>query len=256
MEIKIDPRVLEEVQNYPYRLLFMTISGAHLYGFASPDSDYDLRGCHLLALSEVVGLSKVQETKELMFFRPDGLEVDLVTHDAQKYFNLLLKKNGYVLEQIFSPWVAHTTPAHAELKEIARACITRHHNHHYRGFASTEWRLLSKENPPKVKPLLYIFRVLLTGIWMMRTGEVEANLVKLNQEFNLPYLPELIEMKMSGAEKGVLPDSDLTFYETEYTRLLTELDEAALKSSLPERPSLESYDLLNDLLVRLRLNGL
>ncbi len=27
----------------PYPLLFATIGGAHLYGFPSPDSDYDLR---------------------------------------------------------------------------------------------------------------------------------------------------------------------------------------------------------------------
>jgi predicted nucleotidyltransferase len=40
----------------------------------------------------------------------DGLEIDLVTHDAKKFFGLLLKKNGYVLEQVLSPLVVHTTP--------------------------------------------------------------------------------------------------------------------------------------------------
>jgi hypothetical protein len=33
-----------EAARHPYPLLFATISGAHLYGFPSPDSDYDLRG--------------------------------------------------------------------------------------------------------------------------------------------------------------------------------------------------------------------
>ncbi|MDJ0688801.1 MAG: nucleotidyltransferase domain-containing protein [Xenococcaceae cyanobacterium MO_188.B32] len=32
------------INSQPYPLLFATISGAHLYGFPSPDSDYDLRG--------------------------------------------------------------------------------------------------------------------------------------------------------------------------------------------------------------------
>jgi hypothetical protein len=32
-----------EVAGHPYSLLFATVSGAHLYGFPSPDSDYDLR---------------------------------------------------------------------------------------------------------------------------------------------------------------------------------------------------------------------
>jgi len=37
-----------EVARHPYPLLFATVSGAHLYGFPSPDSDCDLRGAHVL----------------------------------------------------------------------------------------------------------------------------------------------------------------------------------------------------------------
>jgi hypothetical protein len=40
----------------PYPLLFATVSGAHLYGFPSRDSDVDLRGVHVLPAAEVVGL--------------------------------------------------------------------------------------------------------------------------------------------------------------------------------------------------------
>lgn len=46
--------------------------------------------------------------------------------------------------------------------------------------------------PAGEKPLLYVYRVLLTGIWLMRTSEVEANLVTLNETFRLPYLHDLI----------------------------------------------------------------
>ena len=44
-----------------------------------------------------------------------------------------------------------------------------------------------------MKPLLYVYRVLLTGIRLMRTGEVQANLKLLNEESKLPYIHELIE---------------------------------------------------------------
>lgn len=47
---------------HPYPLLFATISGAHLYGFPSPDSDFDLRGAHILPLESVVGLKLKDET--------------------------------------------------------------------------------------------------------------------------------------------------------------------------------------------------
>src|SRR5262245_54859165 len=150
----------KQIEQHPYPLVFATISGAHLYGFPSPDSDYDLRGVHQLPLKDVVGLKSGRETVEKSDIY-DGLEIDLVTHDAKKFFSLLLRKNGYVLEQVFSPLVVHTTPAHAELREIAKECITKHHAHHYLGFAETQWRLFAKEAPPRVKPLLYVYRVLL-----------------------------------------------------------------------------------------------
>jgi len=63
--------------------LFVTVSGAHLYGFESPDSDVDLRGCHLLPLREVVGLKQPTETREVGGVY-QGIEVDLVSHDLGK----------------------------------------------------------------------------------------------------------------------------------------------------------------------------
>ncbi len=241
------------IAEQPHPLLFATISGAHLYGFPSTDSDYDLRGVHILPLREVIGLNRGEETLEISTVR-EGKEIDLVTHDAEKFFRLLLKKNGYVLEQLLSPLVVQTTPAHAHLKVIAARCITRYHAHHYLGFAQNQWRLFSKESPRRVKPLLYVFRVLLTGIHLMRTGEVEANLVTLNQMFNLPYLPDLITRKLEGAEKSVLSDSDWTFLEGEYQRWLAELEAAYHNSILPEEP--KGQQALHELLVEVRLNSI
>ena len=242
----------KHVEQHPYPLLFATISGAHLYGFPSPDSDYDLRGVHLLPLEKVVGMNVGPETVEKSGVY-DGLEIDLVTHDARKFFGLMLKKNGYVLEQLLSPLVIHTTPEHEELKAVAADCITRHHAHHYLGFAETQWKLFQKEAPPKVKPLLYVYRVLLTGIHLMRTGEVEANLVRLNESVRLPYLPELIDRKVNGTEKGRVAAADLTFHHSQYERLRAELERACDESRLPDRPRGAAG--LNELLVKLRLGG-
>lgn len=244
------PRLRDDVARHPYPLVFATVSGAHLYGFPSPDSDFDLRGVHLLPLREVVGLDGGRETVERTDTR-DGLEVDLVTHDAQKFFGLLLKKNGYVLEQVLSPLVVHTTPAHAELIELARGCVTRHHSHHYFGFAETQWKLFEKERPRRVKPLLYTYRVLLTGIHLMRTGEVEADLRRLNAVARLSHVDDLIARKQAGPEQSTLTDEDYEFHQREYDRLREELEAAHRTSTLPEAPTSRAG--LNDLLVRLRL---
>jgi predicted nucleotidyltransferase len=242
--------LMKQVDLHPYPLMFATISGAHLYGFPSPDSDFDLRGIHQLPVEQIVGLGDCEETVEKSGIQ-DGLELDLVTHDVKKFFMLMLKKNGYVLEQILSPHVVFTTSEHDELKSIVPSCITKHHSHHYLGFAATQWKLFSKENPPRVKPLLYVYRVLLTGIHLMKTGEVEANLVTLNAEARLPYIGELIERKLTGPEKGDLPAADMQFHESEYQRLVALLERTSAESKLPEAGT--GRGALNDLLIRTRL---
>ena len=246
----VNEKLKKIASEHPFPLVFATVSGAHLYGFPSPDSDFDLRGVHVLPLEDVVGLEPGRETIQVEEIR-DGLELDLVTHDAKKFFSLMLKKNGYVLEQLFSPIIVRTSPEHEELKAIGKKCITKFHAHHYLGFAKTEWKLFEKVTPHRVKPLLYIFRVLLTGIHLMETGEIEANLLSLNESFKLPFIPELIERKINGKEKVTLPDADLTFYEREYERLVVELEKAMNESGLPEKTSAKAE--LNDLLIRLRL---
>lgn len=242
-------RLRAEAVRHPYALVFATVSGAHLYGFLSPDSDFDLRGVHVLPVREVVGLDSGRETIELS--ANDELELDLVTHDVRKFFTLMLRKNGYVLEQLHSPLVVATSPAHDELKAIARGCVTRHHSHHYLGFAETQWRLFDKERPRRVKPLLYVYRVLLTGIHLMRTGEVEANLVRLNEVARLSHVTDLIARKLAGPEQSTLGDGAVAFHRQEYDRLWEELEAAHRASHLPELPSARAA--LNDLLIRLRL---
>lgn len=248
--VEQDSLLQQVVGEQPHPLLFVTISGAHLYGFPSPDSDFDLRGVHVLPASEVLGLGPCHETFERSEVR-EGREIDLVTHDIRKFFGLMLKKNGYVLEQLYSPLVVQTSPEHQELKAIGAGCITRFHAHHYLGFADTQWKLLKQESPPRVKPLLYIYRVLFTGIHLMRTGQIEANLLKLNEVFRHPAIADLVARKLEGPERGTLPEAEMQYHEGEYARLRAELEEAGQTSTLPESASARAA--LNDLLVRVRM---
>ncbi len=248
MTIEFPHEVGQAVSEHPYPLVFATISGAHLYGFPSPDSDWDIRGVHVLPVREVLGLYDTRDTIEQGAKSP--VELDVVTHDVKKFFGLLLKRNGYVLEQLYSPLIVKTSAEHDELKAIATGCVTRFHSHHYLGFAATQWSHFEAETPPRVKPLLYTFRVLLTGIRLMNTGQIEANLLRLNGEFGLPYIDELVSRKTQGAEKGVLTEGDAGFYREEYQRLRNELELSSERSALPGSPTCKEE--LSDLLVRLR----
>ncbi len=155
-------------------------------GFARGASSSPCARCWELSVNrETIEISSDPKTD------PDHLEFDIVSHDVKKFFFLILKKNGYVLEQLYSPLIVHTRPEHEELKQIAKNCITRHHSYHYlRVLAQTQCKkLFAKENPRRaIEPLMYVFRVMLTGIHLMRTGVImEANLLTLNDEFKLPF---------------------------------------------------------------------
>jgi predicted nucleotidyltransferase len=239
------------IADQPYRLIFATVSGAHLYGFPSRDSDVDLRGVHVLPAEEVVGLTTGPETLDRTWFQNEA-EVDLVTHDLAKFARLMLRRNGYVLEQVLSPLVVATTPEHEELVALAPDCLTKWHAHHYRGFAGTQWTLFGKSG--ELKPLLYTFRVLLTGIHLMRAGEVQAD---LQQTTNLVaeapgYLGELMAAK-AEAEHGPLTGPSRDRLERDVVALQAALDQAETDSKLADRPTADAA--LHDLLVRTRLRS-
>ncbi|MEL7482934.1 MAG: nucleotidyltransferase domain-containing protein [Planctomycetota bacterium] len=235
---------------HPWPRLFLTVSGAHLYGFASPDSDYDLRGCHIMSARSLLGLGMPRQTYDVLD-RDAPIEMDIVTHDAGKYFNMLISKNGYVLEQIFSPIVVEASPEFEELKDIAARCITRHHNHHFRSFAKKQWDDVSNAARGTIKGLLYTYRPLMAGIHLLRSGRVESNITVLNEHFALPYIDDLIAAKVEGGERSLLSDQDMAFHASEFDRLGVMLDEAGASSSLPDAPV--ARDELEDLLIRLRM---
>ncbi len=60
--------------------------------------------------------------------------------------------------------------------------------------------------------MLYAYRVLMTGVHLLRTGEVEANLLRLNEHFGFGFLDELIARKV-GDENTSVGDLDWPFHE-------------------------------------------
>src|SRR5690606_39035402 len=119
------------------------------------------------------------------------------------------------------------------------------------GFAATQWRLV--ERTDRVKPALYTLRVLLTGIHLMRTGEVVADLRRLWSGHGLPYVPDLLAAKQDGERVSLGDRVDRATLEADVARLRGQLADAAERSRLPERAT--AHDALHDLVVRARLAG-
>jgi hypothetical protein len=160
--------------------------------------------------------------------------------------------NGYVLEQLFSPLVVLSSAAHEELTDLGKGCVTKPTARHYQGFARGRRKRLAERNPT-VKHLLYTYRVLLTGIHLMQTGEVVANVQVLNERFRFSELDELVHRKRTGAEKMALDHRDQELHGGHLDRLEAQLEDAHDQSQLPDEPT--SADALQDLVVRLRLDA-
>ena len=180
--------------------------------------------------------------------------MDCVTHDVHKFLTLLTRKNGYVLEQLFSPLVVHDSGCLDELRSLARGALTRHVVHHYKGFFRRQERSITANEAPTVKAVLYLFRVVLTGLHLLRTREVETDILELNDRvFHLPFIEALVEQKMTSTETSPVTGVDLEELLDEARHLEAQLDPAAEASGLPEHPG--NMEALNDFLVRLRLDG-
>ncbi|MET8153109.1 DNA polymerase beta superfamily protein [Actinoplanes sp. NPDC049668] len=249
MTVDVPAWAAEITAGLGHPLVFATVSGAHLYGFASVDSDLDLRASHVLPAAEVVGLRTGPETVQSSGLR-DGVELDVVSHDLLKFARLLNSRNGYVLEQLLSPLVVATSPVHAALVELAPGLITSNHAHHYLGFAAGQERLFARTG--ELKPALYTLRVLLTGIHLMRTGTLETDLGVLGG--GLAYMPELIARKRE-AEHGPFPAGFRAALERDIPRLRAELEAARDASALPGHADPAAVEALHRLVVRVRLGS-
>lgn len=171
----------------------------------------------------------------------------MVSHDLTKFSRLLLRRHGYVLEQLTSPLVVRTSPVHAQMLP---GVFSKHDYHRYRGFYRSEGREFDRSEPRSLKKLLYCFRVLMTGIVLLLEAKVEANALALNERFRRPFIEELERLK-AGAELGTLRDDPT--YTAELDRLEAELDRPFEETTLPEAPP--ARDELERLIVTVRRAG-
>ena len=129
----VEAALREAAASHPHPLLFASVWGSKLYGFDTASSDRDIRGAHVIPLEMALGLD---EPDPSIVRTVDGeRRMEFSSHEVRKYFGMLLNRNGNVLEEVLSPLVVATGPAHGELRDIAAGCVTRGHAGHYKGLA-------------------------------------------------------------------------------------------------------------------------
>jgi len=266
-------RIKEELSGR--KPIFYTLSGAHLYGFPSKDSDYDIRGCHILSLKDICRLKEERDVIEKM----DG-DFDFVSFDIKKELFLLLKNNSNVLEHIFAKPLTEG-PEFKELRRIAEKSLSKKIYEPYHGLAvhnyekyilrnSGEGKTYEMHNPGKthlnpditfrtpgngkanstVKKYLYVLRSQMAGIYALEMGRIEPDINILNTHFRFPVVDDLIAIKRSGSEKELLHSAEEA--ESLISKLWKELDIALENSPLPKRTPEEAYEMADEFLLKCR----
>jgi hypothetical protein len=110
---------------------------------------------------------------------------------------------------------------------------------------------MDKEPEVRAKTLLYAYRVAMTGVHLLETGEVEAHLPALNEKFRVPYIPELIARK-AAAETGTLAGADVAFHRAELDEWERRLEAAHAACRLPDAAPVAE---LHEFLVGLRMGS-
>jgi predicted nucleotidyltransferase len=229
------------------RLDFVVCSlvGSHSYGFPSRDSDFDLKAIHLAPASAVLGLDRPAETESFLGL-VEGLEIDFTSHEAGKALGRLVAGDGNVLERILSVYLLRPTtptdPRLEELQALARVNISRRFHGHYAGFFRGQVQLYTKEGSRRIKPLLYMFRVALTGVHLLRSGELVADLRRLLELYRYPAVQQLFELKERAEQATVEDDAPYLALLPELERALAEArDGSSLPDEAPKREALSDW---------------
>lgn len=100
---------------------------------------------------------------------------------------------------------------------------------------------------------MYAYRVGLTGVELLRTGELETNVSMLAEIYGFDGVPELVAAKRSGQEHARIDPAIIEQHESMLDRLHEHLLAAELGSLLPPAPT--NVDELNDWLIDRRLDA-
>ncbi|MCL2164643.1 MAG: nucleotidyltransferase domain-containing protein [Oscillospiraceae bacterium] len=156
---------LEEIeQREGIVMLHAVESGSRAWGFASPDSDYDVRFIYLREPEFYLRLGKTHDVLECQLDET----LDINGWDLQKMLRLLRKSNPTLFEWASSPIVYLTTPEWEPIKRLLPDYfLSKHGVYHYLSMAEGNYREYLKRDTVKVKKYLYVLRPLLACKWIL-----------------------------------------------------------------------------------------
>ena len=203
-------------QQHNITILWACESGSRAWGFASPDSDYDVRFIYAHKPSAYI---RVFDKRDVIEEPIDGL-LDINGWDIKKALGLLRKSNPALMEWLSSPIIYKQHAAIQPLTELAKdAFLPISSCHHYLSMARQDINKLVIGSDIRLKKYLYMFRALLAAQWVIEHGtQPPMRFQELVQRF-LPsgdikeQIDELLHLKTNVLESEMIPaQEDLDQY--------------------------------------------
>lgn len=200
---------LEEIElRENIHILYACESGSRAWGFASPDSDYDVRFVYVRPIEFYLKLENTKDTLECEL----NEIYDITGWDIKKLLWLLNKSNPSIFEWAVSPIVYKTTMEWESVSKI----FDRHFSekkalYHYNSITKNNLRrYFEDKSEVKYKPYLYNLRQCLACLWIMDRKSPPSIVFDVLKEAYLPddlqnEVSSLIKLKKSMKEKETGP---------------------------------------------------
>ena len=189
------------------RILLAVESGSRAWGFASPDSDYDVRFIYVRPKNDYLRLEPLRDVIEL----PLNEVLDVNGWDLQKTLRLLYKSNPTLFEWFSSPIVYMETGFAGRFREIMnRYFSTKRSLYHYISMAEGNYREYLKGEMVKAKKYFYVLRPVLACRWILQQATPPPMLFselmdsQLPEEFQ-PEVERLLDLKIHSPEVKEIP---------------------------------------------------
>lgn len=196
---------IEEQENV--RILHAIESGSRAWGFASPDSDYDVRFIYVRPMNYYLGL---QAKKDFIDWDLDET-LDINGWDLSKALQHFHRSNATLFEWSDSPVVYHTTPEWARIRQVADSYFScKSALYHYYGTANKNYHEHLTGEQVKYKKYFYVLRPLLACRWIEAKKCPPPVLFQkladevLDEEMK-PAVAKLLAKKVQMAEKDTAP---------------------------------------------------
>jgi uncharacterized protein len=211
IRIEIMKRLAKAESEHNVRILFAIESGSRAWGFASPNSDYDVRFIYANK-PEWYQSVDLEERRDVIEYEIVD-DIDLNGWDVRKALRLFWKSNPAFIEWIKSPitYMEHGSFRSNAVQLLPQIYSPNKGIYHYLSMAKTNYRSYLREPVVPLKKYFYVLRPLLAARWVTKTGaaapiEFETLLTLLqNEPAVLEAVHKLLEQKRGAPELGRAP---------------------------------------------------